>query len=374
LLRTVLIDDERPALDELSYLLKKNSAEVIGAFQNTEGVLDFIVREKPDIVFLDIELREISGIDFGAELKKEMENITIIFITAYPKYALTSFRAYPLDYIVKPVDEEHLVRTLRHVRETLVRCKDTGQEDIYIRCFGGFEISRQEDKIKLPTKKTCELLAYLLCNEGEKIYREDLVRLLFCGKSCEKDANNLRVSLFRSRNALRELGIGKEIFIIKEDLSISIADGVCDVVDFKRFIRNNLKINAENIVQAEKTVGLVNGRFLEDIDALWVTEERESVMARAEELFINMSIFYIFGGLYEKAEVVLLRLLSFNSLSEQGYRLLLDLYIRMKRPLKYRSYYERYREMAKTEFGESLPKMYTNHYKKCMNDVFSSKS
>jgi len=96
-------------------------------------------------------------------------------------------------------------------------------------------------------------------------------------------------------------------------------------------------------------------------------------MVRAEELLINMSIFYMFGGFCEKAEVALLRLLSFNSLSEQGCRMLLDLYIRTNSPLKYRRYYERYREMEKTEFGESPPKAYTDYYTKCMNDVFPSK-
>jgi len=219
-MRAVLVDDERPAIDELSYLLKENSVEVIGAFQDTECVLDFISKEKPDIVFLDIELRDMSGIDFGAELKKRTENITIIFVTAYPEYALSAFRAYPLDYIVKPVDEEHLVRTLRHVRETLVHCEHTGQGDINIRFFGRFEISCNNDKVRLPTKKTCELLAYLLCNEGEKIYRDDIARLLFCGKYDEKNANNLRVSLFRIRKTMREFGIEKEFLSIQEDLTV----------------------------------------------------------------------------------------------------------------------------------------------------------
>jgi two-component SAPR family response regulator len=115
-MRAVLIDDERPALDELSYLLKENSIEVIGTFQNTNGVLDFILQEKSDVVFLDIELREKNGIDFGVELQNSIESTAIIFVTAYPEYALEAFRAYPLDYITKPVDEERLARTLRHVR------------------------------------------------------------------------------------------------------------------------------------------------------------------------------------------------------------------------------------------------------------------
>ena len=70
MLRAVIIDDERPALDELSFLLKENSVEVIGTFQNTVGALDFILKENPDIVFLDIEMRGMTGIELASRIKK----------------------------------------------------------------------------------------------------------------------------------------------------------------------------------------------------------------------------------------------------------------------------------------------------------------
>lgn len=362
MLRAVLVDDERPALDELSYLLQENSVEVIGRFQNTEGLIDFVVREKPDIVFLDIELRGINGIDFGVELQNRVD-LAIIFVTAYSGYALDAFRAYPLDYIVKPVDEEHLARTLRHIRETSEHRAST--RDLYVRCFGKFEITCSGDKVRLPTKKTRELLAYLLCNEGTLIYRDDLMHLVFGSGDSGKDGNNLRVSVFRIKNAFHEAGIRKDQILIREDLSVGIADGICDFVDFQRFSNGNLIINAYNITQAEKAADLVGGELLTDIDALWVTEKREWVIIQAEKLLMNMSIFYHTDGLPEKAEAALLRLLSLNSVSEQGFRCLLDLYMRTGNTLKYTYYYERYREMWEKEFGERPPKGYTDYYKKC---------
>lgn len=364
MLRAVLIDDERPALDELSYLLKKNSVEVIGSFQNTEGALDFIAREKPDIIFLDIEMRGVNGIDFGVHLQNSTENAAIIFVTAYPEYALEAFQAYPLDYIVKPVDEEHLARTLKHVRETSVNHHNSQDRNLYIRCFGNFEIIHGSDKVKLPTKKTRELLAYLLCNEGSTIYRDDLMRLIFNSGDSEKDGNNLRVTMYRIRNAFREAGIGKNQFLIHDNLTVSIADGICDLVDFQRFIRNNQIETSENIEKAEKVVGIVNGDLFVDIDTLWITEKREWLIAQAEELLINMSIYYQSVGLTEQAEAMLLRQLSLNPVSEMGYRRLLDLYIQIKNTLKYRFCYERFLKMMEKEFGERTPKIYADYYEK----------
>lgn len=368
MLRAVLIDDERPALDELSYLMKENSVEVIGAFQNTTGVLSFIQCEKPDIVFLDIEMRGENGIDFGVELQKDAGDFTIIFVTAYPEYALEAFQAYPLDYVVKPVDEERLAQTLRHVQKTLKCRNGTENASFYIRCFGKFEILYGEDEVKLPTKKARELFAYLLCNEGTIIYREDLMRLVFSGDP-GKAANNLRVSLFRIRTALREAGVTEDKFLIQDDFSVRIADGACDLVDLQRFIKNNPMISTSNIAKAEKIAGLVSGDLLSDIDALWITEVRELIMAQAEELLVNMSVFYLSGDSPKQAESALIRFLTLNPLSERGYHRLLDLYRRSGNPVKYRYCFERYQEMMEKEFREPPSRFYIDFYKKCLGST-----
>ena len=365
MLRAVIIDDERPALEELSYLLEKHSVKVIGSFLNTEGAFDFISCEKPDIVFLDIEIRDVNGIDFGVKLQNSVENTAIIFVTAYPNYALEAFKAYPLDYIVKPVDEERLKQTLQHIQETAELRSEAKSGVFYIRCFGNFEIVSGEHKVKFPTKKTRELFAYLICNEGTVIYRSDLLRIVFGSGESEKDANNLRVTMFRLRNAFREAGIGNDQFFIRDDFSVGIAGGGCDLMDFQRFIRDNPQIDAENITQAEKISDIANAELLTDIDALWITEKREWAMVETEELFLNMTMYYLSDGFYGKAEAALLRLLSLNSISERGFRRLLDLYMRTGNTLKYRGCYERYHEMKAVEFGERPPKAYTEFYIKC---------
>lgn len=362
MLRAILIDDERPALDELSYLLRENSVEVIGTFLKTEGSLDFILKEQPDVVFLDIEMRGMNGIDFGVEIQNKTKNTAIIFVTAHPEYALEAFRAYPLDYLVKPVDENHLERTLKHIQNTLQYQNLSADVNFNIQCFGKFEIFCGDHKVKLPTKKTKELLAYLICNDGNTIYRNDLIRTLFDGGDNDKNANNLRVNLFRIRNAFREAGVDQSKFVIKDDLSLKIADKACDLVDFQRFVRSNKIISSNNIEQGEKIADLLSRELLTDIDALWVTEKREWIMSKAEELFINLSCFYLSHNLPEQAESIMLRLLSLNPVSESGYHCLLDLYIQTENAFKFRRCYERYRKIIEEEFEESPLKIYAYCY------------
>ncbi|MDD4842703.1 MAG: response regulator [Anaerotignum sp.] len=361
MLRAILIDDERPALDELSYLLKKNAVEVIGTFLKTEGTLDYILAQNPDIVFLDIEMRGTNGIEFGVELQKKSENTAIIFVTAYPEYALEAFRAYPLDYIVKPIDEEHLERTLKHILETSQTQNPLECKSFYIQCFGKFEITYGNQKVRLPTKKTQELLAYLLCNEGNTVYRNDLMQVIFDNGDVEKDANNLRVNLFRIRNAFREAGVENKTFIVRDDFSVKIGDGICDLVDFQRFIKKNQVVTSNNVKQAEKIVDILNPELLTNIDALWVTEKRECIMSQAEELIVTLSSYYLTNGLPERAETVLLKLLNLNPVSESGYHCLLDLYIQTENALKFRRYYERYEKIL-AEFEEHPLKFYAYCY------------
>jgi len=369
MLRAVLIDDERPALDELSFLLNKNSVEIIGAFQKTDKVQEFIAREKPDIVFLNIQLKGTNGIDFGEKLQKSSEKTVIVFVSAYPEYAIQAFRAYPLDYIVKPVDEEHLKKTLQYIESFKKPDNDKKWCDLRIQCFGIFKIKTGDNFIKMPTKKTSEILAYLLCNEGKKIYRDELARLMSCDNNPEKNANNLRVSLFRIKNTLRTASIDNTQFNIGDNFSVYIGDDICDIVDFQRFIKNNLNISSENIRQAEKIAGLVKEEFFSDIDSFWIVEKREWFIINAEKLFIKIFLYYNSNGQTDKAENTLCRFLSVNPCSEQVYRRLLDLYIKTGNIYKYRTYYEDYKKMKKEEFGELPPKLYRIYYEKTYKTI-----
>ena len=225
------------------------------------------------MIFLDIELREINGIDFGIEIKSVLKDISVVFVTAYPSYALDAFKAYPLDYIVKPVDEERLVTTLNYVNEVQSKIKNVCCEKFYIHCFGKFEIICSNDKVRFPTKKAKEFLAFLLYNEGITIYRDEIARIVFSGIDNCKNANNLRVTLFRIKNSLHDYGVKNSEFMICDDLSVEITDGVCDIVDFMRFVRENMRITDKNIAKAEKIADLLKDEFLSDIDACWITEK-----------------------------------------------------------------------------------------------------
>lgn len=104
--RTLIIDDERLAREELKLLLKDYiEIEIIDEARNGEEGIQKINELKPDLIFLDVNMPELSGFDM---LKHLDEIPRVIFVTAYDEYALQAFEVNALDYVMKPVDPDRL--------------------------------------------------------------------------------------------------------------------------------------------------------------------------------------------------------------------------------------------------------------------------
>lgn len=102
------------ARDELKYLLERTKeVEIIGEADCVEDALEELMKNKPDIVFLDIQLSDDNGFEIANILKKMKNPPAIVFATAYDQYALQAFEVDALDYILKPFDEERIVQTLK---------------------------------------------------------------------------------------------------------------------------------------------------------------------------------------------------------------------------------------------------------------------
>ena len=120
MIRTILIDDEAPARDELRYLLTTNHSDVIdiiGEADNATAAISLITREKPALIFLDIHMRGLSGLELAQVIHDISPDSKIIFATAYDEYALKAFELQALDYVVKPIEDDRLAKAVQHVQK-----------------------------------------------------------------------------------------------------------------------------------------------------------------------------------------------------------------------------------------------------------------
>lgn len=115
--KTVIIDDERLAREEVKRALKKYPEfVVVGEANNVDSAITLIDNEDPDILFLDIHMPEKSGFDLLEELTTVPE---VVFTTAYDQYAVKAFELNALDYLVKPLREERFSKTIDKVKQEL---------------------------------------------------------------------------------------------------------------------------------------------------------------------------------------------------------------------------------------------------------------
>ncbi len=114
-LRAILVDDEEGARDVLQNLLLRFCPEVelIAKCENVTKAVEVINKEKPDLVFLDIEMPNYAGYEI-VNFFKEI-NFEIIFVTAYDQYAIRAFEVAAIDYLLKPIDIERLKMAVARV-------------------------------------------------------------------------------------------------------------------------------------------------------------------------------------------------------------------------------------------------------------------
>ncbi|CUH97522.1 hypothetical protein P22_3653 [Propionispora sp. 2/2-37] len=116
MLRTILVDDEKPALKALEHLLKPYSdLEIVGMFTDINHALDLIRNDTIQLLFLDIDMPKFNGIEAAKKIFSNHANIGIIFVTAYSHFAVEAFELNAIDYIMKPVSPSRLRKTIERI-------------------------------------------------------------------------------------------------------------------------------------------------------------------------------------------------------------------------------------------------------------------
>jgi two-component system LytT family response regulator len=121
-MRVLIVDDERPARDKLRRMLAAEP-DISAIEEARDGVeaLDMLPAFAPDLLLLDIQMPEISGLDVAASLPAPAP--LVVFVTAYDDYAVRAFDANAIDYLLKPYDQPRLQRALQRARDRLAAAR-----------------------------------------------------------------------------------------------------------------------------------------------------------------------------------------------------------------------------------------------------------
>jgi len=364
-LRVIIVDDEKHSIDLLCYFLKKHEVEIAAAYTNPLLALNNIEIDKPDILFVDIEMPELNGLKLAQSIKSRLPDVIIVFITAFSEYAIESFQVHPMDYLLKPVTDRQITKMMDSIKRqymllTLEREKCSSNQIFQMKCFGKFEVTCSgKEAMKFPTAKTKELLTYLICKANKAIYRDELMSLLFTGKE-GLDRNNFYVTVSRLKAALCSYGIDETYFKFNKDFEVFIKRGICDLYDLNVFVRSNSRITEENLQEAERLTGMYHGEVFTNMDTDWTNEISEWVEIQMEEIMLSMAEYYK-NVSADKYESILKKLISINSLSSRGYEELLGFYIELEKKEKYKSLFHKYAKIMKNDLNLDIDKRFVKY-------------
>lgn len=128
MLRALIVDDEELCIVELQYMLDKiTGIEVCGTASSGKNSIELCEKLSPDVIFLDIQMNDMSGFEVAEKIFNKTNPPKIIFVTAYDEYALKAFEINALDYILKPFSELRLQKTAERIFEIFENREKTAQ-------------------------------------------------------------------------------------------------------------------------------------------------------------------------------------------------------------------------------------------------------
>ena len=106
----LIVDDEPLARQGMKSLIEEvSNIEILGQFSNAPAAMEFIKSNDVDLIFLDIQMPKVTGLEFAEQLPKKT---LVIFTTAYSKYAAKSYELDAIDYLLKPIDKDRLKKAI----------------------------------------------------------------------------------------------------------------------------------------------------------------------------------------------------------------------------------------------------------------------
>ncbi|TDG00196.1 response regulator [Paenibacillus piri] len=332
-MRVVLVDDERLALVQLKKLLGElEGCEVVGAFMNAEEAVKQIHTLRPDVMFLDIHMPEMNGIQATERIRAIAPETEIVFVTAHHEYALKAFGLEALDYILKPLTRERLNQTVQRLRRRISSNPGrTKKETLRILCMGMLQFQKPDEepeRLKWRTAKIKELFAYLLHHRQRMVSRDALLELLWPELDEQKGSANLHTSIHRIRAIVKEslgeryISIGYSHFgYIMETRELTI-----DVTEWEEQLRQLPRISSESAARHQEVLDRYRGSYFEDDNYSWAELERQRLKALWMQHASQLGQYYCALGMETEALAVYHRMQRLDPLLEDSCLALMRIY------------------------------------------------
>ena len=259
------IDDEPKMQRHLHRVIAEASpeAEIRDFLLGSEAMR--AIREEglfPDVVFSDIQMPGMSGLELAVQLKKASPDTKIVFVTGYD-YAMEAYRIHVNGYIAKPVDAQRIREELDYA----FPAPPPEPEKLLVQCFGSFEVFWNGQPLAFHRRQSKELFAYLVDRRGASCSSEEIIAAIWGDEADMKNARQRIRNLVNDlKTTLKSIGFGDAL--IRQGSSLAVRKSMLDC-DYYRMLAGDMNaVNAfrgeymEQYSWAELTKGVLHFRSL----------------------------------------------------------------------------------------------------------------
>jgi len=224
-LKAIYVDDENLALSLFCRITEGLGGVTFEVFGDPGGALSYAETNPIDLAFLDIEMPDLGGIELAKRLKELDPNISVVFVTAYAKYALDAFGVDAIGYLLKPYLREDIEKYIEKKKHIL----PVYRKSVRIQTMPDFHLFVDGAEIRLGNTKYAEMLAAIVASGGS-VSSSNLSFLLWEDSALtEKTMNAFRVAFSRLKSILEGNGIG---YILHSDKTTRYLDKNAVSCDF----------------------------------------------------------------------------------------------------------------------------------------------
>ncbi|MGQ3481017.1 response regulator [Paenibacillus sp. TY11] len=370
LTRIVIVDDEELALDYMKRLLGNlQGIHIAGAFMNPLVAKNYILIDNIDVVFLDVRLPEINGIELANQILEHKPHIYIVFVTAYDEYAIQAFELNAMDYLVKPVTPDRLLKTMNRIlkrNDNAAPITADQQPILHLQVFQHviFKLTDQQPTvIQWRTKKSQELFLYLLQNHDQLVRKSTLIELLWPEYEEDKAYSLLYTAAYYVRKTIGPYHNFLEISNTNGGYILHTQNVLLDTERWEFHLSSAPSLNLESIEYYVKVMELYKGDYLQEYDFWWAESERQRLHKIWLSTSLKMAEWYRENAQPEEAVTIYKDICSRHPQAEDAYWGLMKTYADMKKNNLVNQCYNLLSSVLWEELHEKPSEQITNWYK-----------
>lgn len=353
-MRVGIIDDETPSRELTKLMISRcENLEFVQEWANPVQALADMEAILPDLLFVDIEMPHLNGIEFAKLVKNIDERIQIVFLTAYDSYALHAFEVPAVNYILKPITKDAILKTIDRVYAQQQNTKPLNEvHQTKFVMLGQVQLYEKGSTVpyKWPTSKTKELFAFLLIHQIP-VNKWQICEMLWPDADISKVEHTLHSTINRLKQVLKQVAPDMNLLCIDGYYSFSQISLFCDALVFKAFLSSERHISSTSLSTYRRILKLYQGELFAAEDYIWGFELKEQWEALYSHALFQIARFEYDSRKWEAAIADLKQLLVVDPYHENSMELLLKTYRNSGNIADLITTYKWYAKLLKDDLG-----------------------